>query len=52
MHLDETTPHLSGLVIEGALVFQVNTELPCLALHADELVIRGGRLEVGNATHP
>jgi hypothetical protein len=49
--LDVPTPYLNTLTIKGSLIVQHDTTIN-LAIHANLIDIRGGRLIVGNSTHP
>jgi hypothetical protein len=49
--LDVPTPYLNTLTIKGTLLVQHDAAIN-LAIHANLIDIRGGRLIVGNATHP
>ena len=49
--LDVSTPFLNSLTVRGTLIVKRDAAEP-IALHANLVNIKGGRLEVGNATHP
>ena len=52
VYLDESTAHVRELTIKGALVWVHNTRKPALTLHCNNIIVRGGRIVMGNATHP
>jgi len=49
--LDTTTPFLNTLTIRGTLIVQ-HDHPTAIAIHANLIDIKGGRLVVGNSTHP
>ena len=52
---DATTPatgRLSGILVEGSLIAQPDTEVPIRTINTDNIIVRGGEVEFGSEEHP